>query len=310
MVDLSNTESFNSIKQLIALLKPEDIKILTNILIFNKSDLEIGREIKDLEIQEFKNKYSSFEIIEISLKNDNNYSQLLDKMYNGVNNINNKDIPINYISEFPTNHKEKTSGITTAGTIRIVLLGDSMVGKTAFLTRYFKNTFNETFLSTIGIDDENKFIKIVDSNYKLTVWDTAGQERFRSLPKKYYQNADGILLLFDVCKEESFKNVSNWIKDIHENSNVENDKMTLFLIGNKIDIKERSVSKEEADRLANELNMEYYEVSCKININVSEVMCRMIKKCAVNLGADINKINLKNPGNTNNAGCCSKKKNK
>ena len=54
--------------------------------------------------------------------------------------------------------------------------------------------------------------------------------------------------------------------------------------------------------------MEYYEVSCKININVSEVMCRMIKKCAVNLGADINKINLKNRGNANNAGCCSKKK--
>ena len=172
------------------------------------------------------------------------------------------------------------------GTLSFILIGDSTVGKTCFLNRYFKNQFTETFLSTIGIDKEMKYVKVNNENYKLTVWDTAGQERFRCLPKKYYQNADGVLLLFDVTNEETFTNVSNWMKDVKDNSNkkIGNDAnnqsdISLYLIGNKIDKPERVIPREKAEEMAKSLGMKYFEVSCKINMNIPEVMARMIMEC-------------------------------
>ena len=164
------------------------------------------------------------------------------------------------------------------GAMSFILIGDSTVGKTCFLNRYFKNQFTETFLSTIGIDKEMKHVKVGNDSYKLTVWDTAGQERFRCLPKKYYQNADGVLLLFDVTLEETFQSVSNWMKDVKENANKESD-ISLYLIGNKIDKPDRVISREKAEEMAKSLGMKYFEVSCKINMNIPEVMARMIMEC-------------------------------
>ena len=188
-----------------------------------------------------------------------------------------------------------------------------MVGKTAFLTRYFKNTFIESFLSTIGIDDETKFLKINNEKCKLIVWDTAGQERFRSLPKKYYQNADGIFLLYDVTKRETFKNVSSWMKDIQNNANRGNEDISssivIYLLGNKIDMDEREVNKEEAQALADELRMKYCEISCKLNINIPEVICNMICDCLkkTNNAAGFSiQDNIKS--NNSGGGCCTKKK--
>ena len=172
------------------------------------------------------------------------------------------------------------------GALSFILIGDSTVGKTCFLNRYFKNTFVEAFLSTIGIDKEIKHVKVGNDSYKLTVWDTAGQERFRCLPKKYYQNADGVLLLFDVTNEETFTSVSNWMKDVKANSSktISNDankqeNISLYLIGNKIDLPNRVISKEKAEEMAKSLGMKYFEVSCKINMNIPEVMARMIMEC-------------------------------
>ena len=164
------------------------------------------------------------------------------------------------------------------GALSFILIGDSTVGKTCFLNRYFKNQVTETFLSTIGIDKEMKHVKVGNDSYKLTVWDTAGEERFRCLPKKYYQNADGVLLLFDVTLEETFTSVSNWMKDVKENANKESD-ISLYLIGNKIDKPDRVISKEKAEEMAKSLGMKYFEVSCKINMNIPEVMARMIMEC-------------------------------
>ena len=105
------------------------------------------------------------------------------------------------------------------GALSFILIGNSTLGKTCFLNRYFKNQFTDTFLSTIGIDKEMKHVKVGKESYKLTIWDTAGKEKFRSLPKIYYQNADDVLLLFDVTPEETFTTVSNWMKDVKGNSN-------------------------------------------------------------------------------------------
>ena len=311
MVDISNSESFNSIKELVASLKPEE-SYIKNILVLNKNDNESGKQVKDIEIQEFLNIYSKFGKIQISLKNSDNYLELLNEIDKSINQ-NKNFLSTNYVTECITNNKKVTSRIISQNTIRVVLLGDSMVGKTAFLTRYFKNTFTETFLSTIGIDDETKFIKINDEKCKLIIWDTAGQERFRSLPKKYYQNADGIFLLFDVTKPESFKNVSSWMKDIQNNANRGNDtsSIIIYLLGNKIDMNEREISKEEAKNLADELKMKYCEISCKLNINITEVICDMVIDCyKKNTGNSGFTINNKNTNqNVEKGGCCSKKKN-
>ena len=311
MVDISNSESFNSIKELVASLKPEE-SYIKNILVLNKNDNESGKQVKDIEIQEFLNIYSKFGKIQISLKNSDNYLELLNEIDKSINQ-NKNFLSTNYVTECITNNKKVTSRIISQNTIRVVLLGDSMVGKTAFLTRYFKNTFTETFLSTIGIDDETKFIKINDEKCKLIIWDTAGQERFRSLPKKYYQNADGIFLLFDVTKPESFKNVSSWMKDIQNNANRGNDtsSIIIYLLGNKIDMNEREISKEEAKNLADELKMKYCEISCKLNINITEVICDMVIDCyKKNTGNSGFTINNKNTNqNVEKGGCCGKKKN-
>ena len=311
MVDISNSESFNSIKELVASLKPEE-SYIKNILVLNKNDNESGKQVKDIEIQEFLNIYSKFGKIQISLKNSDNYLELLNEIDKSINQ-NKNFLSTNYVTECITNNKKVTSRIISQNTIRVVLLGDSMVGKTAFLTRYFKNTFTETFLSTIGIDDETKFIKINEEKCKLIIWDTAGQERFRSLPKKYYQNADGIFLLFDVTKPETFKNVSSWMKDIQNNANRGNDtsSIIIYLLGNKIDMNEREISKEEAKNLADELKMKYCEISCKLNINITEVIYNMVIDCyKKNTGNSGFTINNKNTNqNVEKGGCCSKKKN-
>ena len=311
MIDISNSNSFNSIKELVALLKP-DQSYIKNILVLNKCDNESGKQVKDIEIQEFLNINSNFSQINISLKNSDNYLELLKEIDKSINQ-NKNFLSTNYVTECITNNKKVTSRIISQNTIRVVLLGDSMVGKTAFLTRYFKNTFTETFLSTIGIDDETKFIKINDEKCKLIIWDTAGQERFRSLPKKYYQNADGIFLLFDVTKPESFKNVSSWMKDIQNNANRGNDSSSIiiYLLGNKIDMNDREVSKEEAKSLADELKMKYCEISCKLNINITEVIYNMVIDCyKKNTGNSGFTINNKNTNqNVEKGGCCSKKKN-
>ena len=310
MIDISNSNSFNSIKELVALLKP-DQSYIKNILVLNKCDNESGKQVKDIEIQEFLNINSNFSQINISLKNSDNYLELLKEIDKSINQ-NNNNLPINFITECITNNKKATSRIISQNTIRVVLLGDSMVGKTAFLTRYFKNTFTETFLSTIGIDDETKFIKINEEKCKLIIWDTAGQERFRSLPKKYYQNADGIFLLFDVTKPETFKNVPSWMKDIQNNANRGNDSSSIiiYLLGNKIDMDEREVDKNEAKNKAEELNMKYCEISCKLNINITEVIYNMVidcyKKNTGNTGFSIN--NKNNNSNVDKGGCCLKKK--
>ena len=209
------------------------------------------------------------------------------------------------------------------GALSFILIGDSTVGKTCFLTRYFKNQFNETFLSTIGIDKEIKYVKVKNDTYKMTLWDTAGQDRFKSLPKKYYQNADGVLLLFDVTSEETFNNVSNWMKDVKENSNKninsENGQpeIALYLIGNKIDLPNRVISKEQAETEAKSLGMKYFEISCKINMNIPEVMNRMIMECHMKTNhikniKDIFILNdNKNPNNDDDkGGCCGDKKKK
>ena len=313
LVDITNQDSFKLIKDLIGLIKSEHFPYLKKILVQNKLDLESTRQVTSFEIKEYLDSNTSLDSQEIDLKNNQNLKELIKKINIAVNESKNK-LPTNIVSEA----LDKKLGLMNGqGALSFILIGDSTVGKTCFLTRYFKNQFNETFLSTIGIDKEIKHVKVGNDSYKMTLWDTAGQERFKCLPKKYYQNADGVLLLFDVTNEETFNNVSNWMKDVKENSNKDGkeSEIALYLIGNKIDKPDRVVSRETAETQAKSLGMKYFEVSCKINMNIPEVMARMIMECHMRANhiEDPYKIKLddKIVNEKQKGGCCggdSKKK--
>ena len=182
---------------------------------------------------------------------------MIKKINSAVNETKNQ-LPTNIVSEALDKKLWLMNG---QGALSFILIGNSTVGKTCFLKRYFKNQFNETFLSTIGIDKEIKHAK-VGNNYKMTLWDTAGQERFKCLPKKYYQNDDG---------------ASNWTNDVKEYSNKDGKEsdIALYLIGNKIDKPDRVIQKETTKTQAKSLGMKYFEVSFKINMNIPEVMARI-----------------------------------
>ena len=134
-------------------------------------------------------------------------------------------------------------------------------------------------MTTIGITEESKIIKINDIICTLKIWDTAGQERFKSLPKNLYRNADGILLVYDVTSRKSFENISKWIKTITENINIDKASKKypiIYVLGNKIDLRGREVTREEGEKYVKEKEMKFMEISAKMNVNINEVVMDMV----------------------------------
>ena len=160
---------------------------------------------------------------------------------------------------------------------KILLLGDSEVGKSCFLMRYSDNVFVENYISTIGLDYKLKYIQIESGEIiKVQLWDTAGQDRYRTIAKNYYKGSHGILLLYDVTKKESFDNIKEWIKQIREEVS---EKTIVFLVGNKIDKTEnRKVSTEEGAKLAQEYKLPFYEGSAKSGENIEDIFNALYKK--------------------------------
>ena len=151
--------------------------------------------------------------------------------------------------------------------IKLLLIGDSGVGKSCLLLRYSDDSFTSSFIATIGIDFKIKSILIDDSKVKLQIWDTAGQERFRTITTAYYRGAMGVLLVYDVSDEKSFSNVANWMRQIDQNAA---DNVNRILIGNKCDVSsdERRVTYEQGKQLADEYGIKFFETSAKVNTNV------------------------------------------
>ncbi|KAF4518976.1 hypothetical protein B566_EDAN007764 [Ephemera danica] len=151
---------------------------------------------------------------------------------------------------------------------KLLLIGDSGVGKTCVLFRFSEDAFNTTFISTIGIDFKIRTIELDGKKIKLQIWDTAGQERFRTITTAYYRGAMGIMLVYDITNEKSFENIKNWIRNIEENAAADVEKM---LLGNKCELTEkRQVSRERGEQLAVEYGIKFLETSAKASINVEE----------------------------------------
>ena len=276
------------------------------LLVINKIDLEKNRKISNNELNEYINEFGSeFEKIEISIKSSTNLEYLWDKVNNCVNkNQKAEDLPINLLCEKYEFKRSVNKYIEAETSINIILIGDSGVGKTNLFSRFFENKFEENFISTVGMDRQTKLIKYNDKLFKFIICDTAGQERFSSIPTRYYQNADGALLLFDVTKKESFENINTWIENIKKNSRV-NIRQTVYLIGNKIDLLDRKVSKKEAKEFAESINLKYYEMSCKININIYEIISRLIIDCINNISEEKDSFQInKNKKKKRKSKCC------
>ena len=153
---------------------------------------------------------------------------------------------------------------------KILLLGDSSVGKTCFLLRYSDDTFTENHISTIGLDYRFKLVNLEnDKKVKLQIWDTAGQDRLRAITKNYYKGAHGIILMYDVTNISTFNNIKSWVTQIRENTT---EKIKIVLVGNKIDEEElRKISSDEGQKLAAEYDLKFFEASAKKNVKVTDV---------------------------------------
>ena len=173
---------------------------------------------------------------------------------------------------------ENTSEIT----FKILLLGDSSVGKTCFLKRYTDNTFQDAYLSTIGFDFKFKTVTLKSGKkVKVQLWDTAGQERFRTIAKSYYKGAHGIILIYDVTNRKTFENIRKWLNQIKEETS---NKISIILVANKIDCDDdlRVVSKEDGEDLAKNAGLPIYEASAKQSINVNESFQFLIEQVSEN----------------------------
>ena len=161
--------------------------------------------------------------------------------------------------------------------IKLLTLGETEVGKTSIVLRYSDDKFHDNKIATIGIDFKIKIIKKGNEKIKVSIYDTAGQERFKNIVKHYYKGANGVLLIYDITKRDTFEKLEFWLEDLKENSDNLNN-LFIYLIGNKNDLEERrEVDFEEANKFAKEKNIPYIEVSAKTGNNIKKLFDEMIK---------------------------------
>ena len=160
--------------------------------------------------------------------------------------------------------------------LKIVVVGDSGVGKTNLIRRFIQDDFQSNSKATVGVEFFSKSFKINDNVFKIEIWDTAGQERYKSITAAYYKGAKGGLVVYDVTSKTSFDNVDNWVSEIKEKASTD---MKTMMIGNKIDLKdERAVSTEEALEKAKLLELPLMEASALDSTNVKQAFYDLLKE--------------------------------
>ena len=168
--------------------------------------------------------------------------------------------------------------------MNVLMVGDTMTGKTALTQKYVYNTIKPELTSTIGIEYENKVIinhnKCDGAQISIAIWDTAGQKIFRSLIKHYYKNADAVVIVFDLTNINSFNNIKYWIK---ETEKLRLDGVPFYIVGNKLDLHKNVVSKNDVELIINEYlyeydNIKYFETSALLGFNVTKLFNSIIYK--------------------------------
>lgn len=188
---------------------------------------------------------------------------------------------------------------------KVLLLGDTGVGKSSLILRYTEETFNSKLVNSIGVDFKMKKKEIDGKIIKVQIWDTAGHERFRSITYSYYRGANAIIIVFDITNKKSFLSITEWLKQIEKHAK---ENVFKFLVGNKSDLaEERKVTFEEAKEYADSHDLPYIETSAKEGININELFESSIKSFLSNskyIGGEKN-IKLNNQStNSEKNNCC------
>lgn len=193
---------------------------------------------------------------------------------------------------------------------KLLLIGDSGVGKSCLLLRFADDSYVESYISTIGVDFKIRTVEQDGKTIKLQIWDTAGQERFRTITSSYYRGAHGIIIVYDVTDEESFNNVKQWLSEINRYAN---ENVNKLLVGNKCDLTaNKVVSTETGKALADEIGIPFLETSAKSSTNVeqafltmaAEVKNRMASQPAINANKPTT-VQMHGQPMAQKAGCCS-----
>ena len=188
---------------------------------------------------------------------------------------------------FFDNFGVKTDEIHYGYRFKVIFVGDARVGKTTIISRIMDNPFNDAYEPSIGVDFMSKIITFQNTKINLQMWDPSGQEKYKGLIPSYVRNSSIIFLIYDVSSKSSFDNIPNWInfiKDKEKNA-------TLVLCGNKIDISERQVKKEEGEALAQKEKIAFFEVSAKTGKGIKNMFYTVVDLSILN-GCKLTKENL------------------
>ena len=198
--------------------------------------------------------------------------------------------------------------------LKILIIGDTCVGKTSLLLKYVDNYFPETHMATLGVEYKDKIMNTPKYKITLNIWDTAGQERFKSITRSFFNKTNGILFVYDITSSESFDGVKNWIKDSEPYGKFES-----VLCGNKVDLEgQRQVKIDTLKEYGLKKKMEVFETSAKTGTNVNEAFkklvdlilksrsdAQLIEEFGVKQGQNLN-LGKSNKKGKNGANCCNK----
>ena len=157
---------------------------------------------------------------------------------------------------------------------KIIIIGDSNVGKSNILSRYTKDQFQGNSKATVGVELGTKFVKVEGVGAKLQIWDTAGQERYRSLTSSYYKGCHGCFIVYDITNEASFQSISTWYEQAVKEAGKD---VSIILVGNKCDLEsERKVSKEQGEEKARSMNASFFETSALSKVNIDDIFNEIV----------------------------------
>lgn len=191
---------------------------------------------------------------------------------------------------------------------KILIIGDSSIGKSSILLRFADGTYTDNYISTIGVDFKIRTIELEGKTVKLQIWDTAGQERFRTITSSYYRGAHGIIVVYDVTDQETFSNVKQWLQEIDRYAS---EGVNKLLVGNKSDLVNKKVVEfKTAKEFSDQLSIPFLETSAKNATNVEQAFLTMAKQIKDRMGspssgANKDKVKLEGKAvNVKGQGCC------